>query len=150
MMYDVVQLKMTNGSELVCEVLEWPDSSDNQMIVRNVLSIVNYEMENNERIYMFVPWIHFNEGPKDYILINSDHVIATGKPTTYLLDQYKVAVNETNMANKKREYEHMKRKEEGLKELEKAMERVLNPKDEPEKSSTNVVTFPGKNDDTIH
>jgi ribosomal protein L13 len=148
-MYDVVQLKMTNGSEVVCEVLEWPDQNDNQIIARNALSIVNYEIEDGERVYMFVPWIHFNEGPKDLIIINADHIIATGKPTQYLIDQYRVAVTETNMANKRREEEHLKRKEEGLKQIEQAIDRVLKPKETSDKPA-NVVIFPGKNDDTVH
>lgn len=147
MMYDVVQLKMSNGSELVCEVMDWPDDITNQMIVRNALSIVNVELDDNERIYMFVPWIHFNEGEKDYIIINCDHIIATGKPNTYLYDQFKVAVHETNQANKKREEEHKKKKEQGLKELEGAIDRILNKEEKPQ---TNVLSFPKKDDDIIH
>lgn len=148
-MYDVVQMKLTNGSEVVCEVLEWPDSSDNQMIVRNALSIVNVEIEGGERIYMFVPWIHFNESSKDYLLVNTDHIIATAKPNGYLFDQYKVAVFETNNAHKEREEEHEKRKRDGLKKLEKAIDRVITSENKRE-TSTNVIVFPGNDDDKIH
>jgi hypothetical protein len=60
MQYEIVQMKLTSGNEVVCQVLEWPEEGSNQMIVRNALAIVNIEFdESNERMYMFVPWLHF-------------------------------------------------------------------------------------------
>jgi len=152
MEHEVVQLKLTCGSEIVCQVIEWPEPNDNQMIVRNALSIINFDTEDNDRVYMFVPWLHFAEGEKDYVVINSDHVMASSKPNSYLRDQYKIAVLETNTASKQREEDHRRRKEEGIKKLEEAMSRVLDQDAKETKLDTaNVLKFPGpSNDDTIH
>jgi len=149
MEYEIVQMKLTSGNEVVCQVLEWPEKGSNQMIARNALAIVNIEFdESNDRMYMFVPWLHFAEGEKDYVMINTDHIMASSKPTDYLIDQYKIAVYETNSYSKKRVEEHAKRKEEGLKKLERAIKNKL----EDEDVNGNVVRFPASDNDsgTVH
>lgn len=146
MQYEIVQMKLTSGNEVVCQVLEWPEEGSNQMIVRNALAIVNIEFnESNDRMYMFVPWLHFAEGDKNYVLINTDHVMASSKPTDYLLDQYKIAVFETNEFSRKRVEEHAKRKEDGLKNLEQAIRNKIE-----EEVYDNVVQFPGSDKETVH
>jgi len=146
MQYEIVQMKLTSGNEVVCQVLEWPEEGSNQLIVRNALAIVNIEFDDsNDRMYMFVPWLHFAEGDKNYVLINTDHVMASSKPTDYLIDQYKIAVFETNEFSRKRVEDHAKRKEEGLQKLEQAIRNKIEEED-----YDNVVRFPGSDKETIH
>lgn len=146
MQYEIVQMKLTSGNEVVCQVLEWPEEGSNQMIVRNALAIVNIEFDDsNDRMYMFVPWLHFAEGDKNYVLINTDHVMASSKPTDYLIDQYKIAVFETNEFSRKRVEDHAKRKEEGFKKLEQAIRNKIEEED-----YDNVVRFPGSDKETVH
>jgi lantibiotic modifying enzyme len=107
---------------------------------------VNIEFDDsNDRMYMFVPWLHFAEGDKNYVLINTDHVMASSKPTDYLIDQYKIAVFETNEFSRKRVEDHAKRKEEGLQKLEQAIRNKIEEED-----YDNVVRFPGSDKETIH
>jgi hypothetical protein len=147
---DLAQLKFNNGSEVLCEVLEWPED-DNQMIVRNALSILNIEYETGERSFVFVPWVNFVDGEKDYILVNSDHIIASNRPSEYLIDQYQIALDETNAIAKKRNIDFQNSK----KEMERVLDRVRLELDNifDDDDDSNIVSFPGfgnKDDGNLH
>jgi hypothetical protein len=71
--------------------------------------------------------------------------MASSKPIDYLLDQYKIAVFETNEFSRKRVEEHAKRKEDGLKNLEQAIRNKIE-----EELYDNVVQFPGSDKETVH
>lgn len=147
---DLAQFKLTNGSEVVCEIMEWPDNDDNQMIVRNVMTILTMEYQDGDRAYQFRPWIQFLDGDKDYVIMNSEHIISINKPSEYLTDQYFSAVNETHQNAKARRRAHKKDKLEGLKRVAEAMERVLRKKqEEPEELEyeDNIIYFPSNDDD---
>jgi len=137
---EVVQLKFASGDEIVCQVMEWSEDNeeDNQMIIRNALSIATYDYDNNERRYVFVPWIHFNEGSKDYLIVNTDHITAIGKPNQYLIDQYNDAVIEVNSSSELREKEHNQHKKEATEIAKKS------------DTSANVLLFNKPEKDTIH
>ena len=50
----LAQLRLSNGSEVVCEILEY-DSDENQIIARNCMTIIGYEYEDGQKGYAFRP-----------------------------------------------------------------------------------------------
>ena len=107
---NVKQFILTNGQEIVCDVIEWAEDDFSEIVVRNCMEII--WMHNNEqRIYMFKPWMHYQELTEDLIIINSDHIISTAEPTEYLVYQYDIAVKDMNDSGDIRrvEYSHEKK-----------------------------------------
>jgi len=153
---DLAQFKLTNGSEIVCEVMEWPDEDSNQLIIRNAMTIVNYEYDGGDRAYAFRSWIHFLEDDKDYVMMNSDHVITMNRPTEYLVDQYNIALKESAIVTKNRLEEYEKYKLNGLKQLSESLKQLFGLKDseninqriDSDKPASNIIKFP--TDDTVH
>jgi NDP-sugar pyrophosphorylase family protein len=152
---DLAQLKLTNGSEIVCEVMEWPEEGSNQLIIRNAMTIINYEYDGGDRAYAFRSWIHFLEDDKDYVMMNCDHIITMNRPTPYLIDQYQLAVKESSEVSKNRLEEYERYKLEGLQRISASLKSLLDIKDpdnsslvDSDKRSSNIIQFPS--DDTIH
>ena len=153
---DLAQFKLSNGSEVVCEVMEWPSGDDNQLIVRNAMTIINYEYEGGDRMYAFRPFINFLEDDTDYIMVNSDHIISINRPRDYLINQYRTAIVDCQMVTKERVEAYKKDQLEGLARISEAMKRLLDKRtgkhdetSEEKDPENNVIPFPLR-DDTIH
>jgi len=153
---DLAQFKLSNGSEVVCEVMEWPSDDDNQLIVRNAMTIINFEYDGGDRMYAFRPFINFLEDDTDYIMVNSDHIISINRPRDYLINQYRTAIVDCQMIAKERVEEYKKDQLEGLARISEAMKRLLDKKadkhdgtSEEKDPQSNVIPFPLR-DDTIH
>jgi hypothetical protein len=114
-MTDIKQFKLTNGDELVCEVIEWPgedDDDDSQdIIVRNAYKIVAFESSPpGDRYYTFRPWMIYQQDPEMMQLINSYHVVGEANPSAKVIEHYLNAVkteNEDNEALQRRVEEYM-------------------------------------------
>ena len=102
---NVKQFILTNGQEIVCDVIEWAEENFSEIVVRNCMEIV-WMHSNEQRIYMFKPWMHYQELTEDLIIINSDHIISTAEPTEYLVYQYDVAVKDMNESGDDRREEY--------------------------------------------
>ena len=57
---NLAQFKLTSGHEIVCDVIEWCDEGDTEIIARNVMQIVAGQISDNESVFMFRPWIMTN------------------------------------------------------------------------------------------
>lgn len=150
---DLAQFRLSNGSEVVCEVMEWPADSGNQLIARNVMTIINFEYDGGDRMYAFRPFVNFLEDEDDYIIINSDHIISVNRPREYLVDQYNVAIADTFAVAQERIEEYRKDKLAGLKRIADAMAKIVerkqnNDTSEEKKDSSNIIPFPGS--DKVH
>ncbi len=149
---DLAQFKLSNGSEVVCEVMEWPTDDDNQMIARNAMTIINFEYDGGDRMYAFRPFINFLEDENDYIIINSDHIISVNRPRDYLIEQYNIAIQDCHKVAQERVEEYRKDKLEGLRRITEAMAQIIAKQDDDTsdaKTPSNVIPFPFR-DDTIH
>lgn len=152
----LAQLRLSNGSEVVCEILEWPDSDENQIIARNCMTIIGYEYEDGQKGYAFRPFVNFlDEHEMDMILINSDHVVCMNKPTEYLIDQWQMSVGEMLAQARLRNRDYKKTQNEGLTRLAQAIAEITNASDdeldEAEEFIDNIIPFPSRDgDDTIH
>lgn len=154
---NLTQFKMSNGSEVVCEVMEWPSEElGNQMITRNCMTIISYEYSEEERGYAFRPFVNFLDDNRDYVMINTDHIISLSKPSEYLIRQYRVALNDVLAAAKLRNALYEREKQDAFAQIAEAMTSILENKindktsDEvKEKEPTNnIINFPGN--DTLH
>ena len=149
-MNSIAQFKFSNGQEVVCEVMEWPEeSNEKDIIVRNAMSIMMGETPEGERVYMFRPWAHYLDSPEEYIIINSLHVVSTNRPSNSLIEEYEYAVKEMHMHSRERDKIMKEEREEQYKRLQLAMTKVLNDASSEEDTGAKIYKFPSS-DDTIH
>ena len=92
-------LKLTNGDEIVCEVL---DSNEEmaESVIRNAMRIVAIDdFENNVRYYTFKPWMSFQDDIEELVSLNSVHIIGGTEPSNTVLKHYSKAITEVNKYN---------------------------------------------------
>ncbi len=91
---EIKQFKLSSGEEVICEVLEWPNTEEEEVdiVVRNVFRIVAIEQSvSGNRYYTFKPWMVFQDEADMFQLINHGHVIGEANPSEKLLEQYFIA-----------------------------------------------------------
>lgn len=149
----LAQMRLSNGSEIVAEIVEWPSEDENQIICRNCMCIISYEYDEGQKGFAFKPWVNFLDDDMDIVLINADHVIAMNKPTEYLTDQWQISVTEMLSQWKARNDAFQYEKIKGLQRLAKALEEITMPDNDYDADDLdmpdNVIQFPNK-DDTVH
>ena len=99
------QFKTTSGEEVVCEVVQWNEGYDTEVLVRKAMRLVLIETEDGIKYYSFRPWMVYQEHPDDLIILNINNVIGIGFPPDTLLSQYNEAVQEMAEMNTAREEE---------------------------------------------
>jgi hypothetical protein len=170
MLSNVMQFKLTNGEEIICQVVEWPEDDDTDYIVHNALLLMQ-QIVNGTTKYMFKPWFTMAEKSDQYISISKEQIVACVYPNEVLnvefinakremyyrsgYEQIKSkslpsAMNDTfnyNEKEERRKYEEMQKEILSLiDEIEKsnALDEMYNDSDSP----SNVIKFPGP--DSIH
>ena len=129
---NVKQIKMVNGDELICEILE---ELEDDLIVRYCLLIDKFRTTNNEEeytttLYVLKPWMTYIEQKDEVITINAYHCMALSNPHVELLKQYETALSKIIEMSK----EEVKEKEDSLDTLVKFL-------DEDDGDLKNVVTL---------
>lgn len=144
-MSDIKQFKLTNGDELVCEVIEWPgeDEDDSQdIVVRNAYKIVAFESDPaGNRYYTFRPWMIYQQDPEMMQIINGYHVVGEANPTSKVIEHYLNAVKQENEDNEALQ----KRIEEYMTKLKAFVENAINHNTETADDSDynqKVIQFP--------
>ena len=84
------QLKLTNGDELICEVVE----RDIDILVRNAMTLMPIEGETNIRYYSFRPWMLLQHDVDAVQIIHSQHIVGEATPTAQMMEQYKYIMEE--------------------------------------------------------
>jgi hypothetical protein len=130
------QFKLTNGDEIVCDVVEWPDVDDehNGLVVRNAYKIfmLNTLNPTENRYYQFRPWLVYQDNKEFFQIINADHIVAEATPADELLVHYYRIINDID------DEENIEDKIDKLKE-------ILNEfMSENDSDSGNLIKFPGK------
>lgn len=88
------QFKLTNGDEILCELVE-EDTDSRLVIVRKILKIISTDdFEHNVRYYSFKPWVSFQDDFDEIVVLNSDHVVGQTLPSKSLVTHFAVAVKE--------------------------------------------------------
>lgn len=141
MMYEVKQFILNNGEEVLCEVIEWPEEGTKEIVIKNAMSIA-LSTNGRDNYYTFKPWVHYVEGPREYIIVNTDHIIATANPNSLLLTQYQRAVADMHVTSKERDVEFYAQAKEGMKRMHEIINSLyikdLSDSDLP----SNVIKFP--------
>lgn len=113
---NVIHLKLANGDELLCEVIEEPDSEDVNIVIRNSMRIVQVEeAETGYRLYTFRPWMIYQDQPEMLQLLNINHIVGEAKPNKMLAAQYYNALKKEHDRTQ-REMEDLEKRFEELKE----------------------------------
>ncbi len=92
---NVKQLKIADGSEIICEVME---ELEEDIVVRGAFRIARVDLDNERSYYMFKPWMTYVEEPDHFITINLYHLIAATVPSKDILDQYENAIEKISEA----------------------------------------------------
>jgi|TARA_R110002074_G_scaffold216701_1_gene386733 hypothetical protein len=92
---NVKQIKMVNGDEIICEILE---ELEDDLIVRYCLLIDKFRTKNTEEeytttLYVLKPWMTYVEQNDEVITVNAYHCMALATPHSELMKQYEVALS---------------------------------------------------------
>ena len=96
---NVKQLKIADGSEIICEVME---ELEEDIVVRGAFRIARVDLDQERSYYMFKPWMTYVEEPDHFITINLYHLIAATIPSKDILEQYENAIGKISEAVEER------------------------------------------------
>jgi hypothetical protein len=136
-MNEIKHFKLSNGDEIVCDVVEWPDADADSpdIVIRNAFKIVTAGTKGNGiRYYQFKPWMIYQDEPDMFQVINGNHIIGEANPPTLLIEQYWKVVSAEELTDQDVE----KKLSEYIDNLKDLME------DDPELKSK-ILQFPSKN-----
>lgn len=133
------QFKLSNGEEVVCEVVLWPGEDIDEIVVKKCLKvIVKEDYETNTRYYSFKPWLVFADHPEDLCTINPWHVIGEANPSKELLKHWTSTIN--MFKDESPEESKLTKEEEDM--LDKVLDKLKEEVNENNKS--NVIKFKPK------
>ena len=145
---EIKQFKLSNGEELICEVIQWDDEDSSAIIIRAGMQLVtNTNIKTGIKLFTFKPWLSFNEDPTVLQSINAAHVIAEGAPSKDMLIMYTSCLSKLKkFVKEKDEYppidldEYGDLTDEELQEvLEEEYDKVLRNDDS---ATSNIIQFP--------
>lgn len=85
---NVKQIRMSNGDELLCEILE---ELDEDLVVRYCLTIEKISNNDDKKVstfYIMRPWMTYIEKTDEIITLSKYHCMAYAQPNNELLEQY--------------------------------------------------------------
>ena len=90
----VKQLLMTNGEEILANILEWKEGT--YIEACNILSVIPYEIEGEDgkAYYILKPWVSYTDDIGKSSFINPNNVISLTDPSPVVLVQYQGSVEE--------------------------------------------------------
>jgi len=96
------QFKLTNGDEMICElVAAGEEDSTADVIVRRAMKIVvNDDLEENIRYYTLKPWMSFIDNTTDIVALNSVHIVGEATPSETVMFHYAAALADVDKYNK--------------------------------------------------
>lgn len=93
------QFKLTNGDEMVCELID-ADEEIADIIVRRAMKIVTTDdLEDNVRYYTLKPWVSFQDDSTDLVSLNSVHIIGESTPSPTMMEHYAKALADVDKYN---------------------------------------------------
>lgn len=136
-MSDIRQLKLITGEEIICQILDWADDEEVDIVVRNVYQVSAIDDDRKGiRYYCLKPWMTMQEGDDKYITVNTMHIVSQAKPHGRVREQFETAVEHSNL-----DQEEIKEK---VKDYIEKMQLI----DEDEYE--NVINFPNLDKDKLH
>jgi len=90
---DLRQLILSNGQEVLCEVIQWPDidvDDSEVMIVRQAAKIIIQEnFKEGTRWFTFRPFMTYQDDNNSMVSLMPYHIMSIGHPSALLKKQYK-------------------------------------------------------------
>ena len=83
-----IQFRLSNGDELICQVVEEPGDDDANLVIRNAMMVYKVETSDGTRYHTFRPWMASQISDTYFQLLNYSHIIGEAKPDPVLLEQY--------------------------------------------------------------
>lgn len=156
---DVRQLKLASGEEILCEVVQWQEGDDYEILVRKAMRLIMMENGEGMKYYAFRPWMVYQESSDDLLIINSTHIVGLGFPTDSLMIQWHEAVADMQEMYVVRESEHTEKYGKQVSAEEQMRDRVQSAADKiddyiermgGDSASDNVISLDSMRDKTIH
>jgi hypothetical protein len=124
------QFKLTNGDEMVCEIIEISEEMADVIVRRAMKIVITDDLEENVRYYTLKPWVSFQDDTSDLISLNSVHIIGESTPSVSMMEHYAKALVDVDKYNAvKAAGVSINEIHEKMKELsEEEMEAFLNEK----------------------
>ena len=92
------QFKLSNGDEIVCDVVEWPSVDDEHdgLVIRNAYKIhmIMPLTPTENRYYQFRPWMVYQDNPEYFQILNAGHILSEATPSEEMLIQYQRLLND--------------------------------------------------------
>lgn len=121
-----IQFRLSNGDEIVCQVVEEPEEDDTNIVIRNAMMIYDVPSPEGSQYRIFRPWMAFQASDQYFQLLNYSHIIGEAKPDSYLLEQYYKALK-TEKQTQEEYQEQVDAKYQGI--LDRLAELVGNDSD---------------------
>jgi hypothetical protein len=156
---DVRQLKLASGEEILCEVVQWQEGDDYEILVRKAMRLIMMENGDGMKYYAFRPWMVYQESSDDLLIINSSHIVGMGFPTDSLMVQWHEAVADMGEMHLVRESEHTEKYGDQQSAVDKMSSRVKSAADKiddylermgGDSASNNVISLDSIRDKTVH
>lgn len=138
-MSEIRQFKLVDGSEIVCEVLEWNDDESEEIVIRNAL-IIQYMIKDDNRLCSMRPWMLLQVQHNMVSVLNAGHITIDAHPAQETIDNYEETVK------------FLQIDQEAWDEYEKdqAEEEAENLKVVTEEEKDNIIDFLKNRKDTLH
>jgi len=86
------QFKLTNGDEIIADVIDGSDSE--HLVIRAAMKIVEVEhLEEGFSYFAFRPFIAFAESPETLQVLANGHIIAENVPSTHIMKHYAKSIS---------------------------------------------------------
>ena len=142
------QFKLTNGDEVVCELIASgeEDSTADVIIRRAMKVVVTEDLEENVRYYTLKPWMSFMDDMTELVALNSVHIVGEATPSETIMIHYAAALADVDKYNKiKKAGMTLQEIQDKMMELtEEEMESFLNEKYkeiEQDSAVANIIQF---------
>lgn len=87
---NIKQIKMIDGDEIICEIVE---ATSGDFLIKDPLRIERIDsIEENKTIYVFRPYMVYQVGTVNPVAITGQHVTAMAIPDVDFLESYKETV----------------------------------------------------------
>lgn len=84
----ITQFRLSNGDEVIAEVVQEPQGDEINIVVRNAMQIIVMDQNPAVRYYSFRPWMIYQLDPDYFQLLNYNHIVGEAKPDELMKEQY--------------------------------------------------------------
>ena len=136
MTYELRQFKLTNGDEILCEVVQWHNEDELELVVKKAMKLqYGNNKDGDIRYYAFRPWMVYGESPDELVILNGNHVVGICEPSAPLVYQWKEAVEDMSNLHDERMKEHAQTIDESKQSMTDRMKEFMKKATEEEKKA---------------